>query len=178
MKSIWEMICSKLILRRFAIKSLCIFIFIRNENIKNNDDQIIRIRLNLTPPDHDFTGVVHATKCTIVEDKECLSDYDNVNHYFEQDNKIRSKVDNVSINKTMTSSMQQDHCRRISTDEQLNQQAIVHSIKMNNDIRMVIQQENDDVDGDDGGHYSDESNFSDDLRLVFLFFGVNHHEKP
>ncbi len=162
------------------------FFFIRNENIKNNDDQIIRIRLNLTPPDHDFTGVVHATKCTIVEDKECLSDYDNVNHYFEQDNKIRSKVDNVSINKTMTSSMQQDHCRRISTDEQLNQQekrtnhnddyievnqqAIVHSIKMNNDIRMVIQQENDDVDGDDGGHYSDESNFSDDLRLVFLFF--------
>jgi hypothetical protein len=163
---------------------LNIFYFIRNENIKNNDEQIIRIRLNLTPPDHDFTGVVHATKCKIVKEKECLSDYDNVNHYCEQDNTIRSKADNVSINKSMTSSIQQDHCRRISTDEQLNQQekrtnynddyievnqqAIVHSIKMNNGIKMVTQQENDDVDGDDGGHYSDESNFSDDLRLVLF----------
>ncbi len=164
---------------------LNIFYFIRNENIKNNDEQIIRIRLNLTPPDHDFTGVVHATKCKIVKEKECLSDYDNVNYYCEQDNTIRSKADNVSINKSMTSSIQQDHCRRISTDEQLNQQekrtnynddyievnqqAIVHSIKMNNGIKMVTQQqENDDVDGDDGGHYSDESNFSDDLRLVLF----------
>ncbi len=98
---------------------------------------------------------------------------------------IRSKVDNVSLNKSMTSSMQEDHCRRISTDEQLNQQekrtnhhdedyikanqqAIVHSIKMKNDLKMVTQQENDNVDydDDDDGHYSDESNYSDDLRLV------------
>jgi hypothetical protein len=159
----------------------CKIFFVRNENIKNNDEQIIRIRLSLTPPDHDFTGVVHATKYTVLREKECLSDYDNVNHYCEQDNKIRSNVDNVSLNKSMTSSMQQDHCRRIFTDEQqlnqqekrtndvdddyitVNQQAIVHSIKMNNDIKMVTQQENDD---DDGGHYSNESDCSDDLRLV------------
>jgi hypothetical protein len=82
--------------------------------------------------------------------------------------------------------MQEDHCRRISTDEQLNQQekrtnhhdedyikvnqrAIVHSIKMKNDLKMVTQQENDDVDyDDDDGHYSDESNYSDDLRLVIV----------
>jgi hypothetical protein len=133
------------------------------------------MRLNLTPSNRDFTGVVHAKKCTIVKEKECLSDYDNVNHYGEQDNKIRSKVDNVSINKSMTSSLQQDHCRRISTDEQqlnqqekrtnhdnndddyikVNQQAIVHSINMK--------------ENDDDGHYSDESNCSDDLRLVFFF---------
>jgi len=75
----------------------------------------------------------------------------------------------------MTSSLQQDHCRRISTDEQqlnqqekrtnhdnndddyikVNQQAIVHSINMK--------------ENDDDGHYSDESNCSDDLRLVFFF---------
>ena len=133
--------------------------FPRNKSIKNNDEEIIRIRLSLTPPDHDFTGIVHATKYTIVKEKECLSDYDNANHYSQQDIKIRSNVDNVSLNKSMTLSMLQDHCRRISTDEQLNQQAVGHSIKMNNNIELVTQQENDD---DDDGHYSDES------RLVFF----------
>jgi len=93
----------------------------------------------------------------------------------------------------MTSSIQQDHCRRISTDEQLNQQekrtnhhheddddhikvnqqALVHSIKMKNDIKMVTQQENDDGDDDDG-HYTDESNCSDDLRLVFLLIIIRN----
>jgi hypothetical protein len=164
---------------------------IRNGNIKNDDEQIIQIRFSLTPSNHDFTGVVHATKCTIVKEKECLSDYDNVNHDCEQDNMIRSNADNVSLNKLMTLSMQQDHCRkRIPIDdEQLNQQAkqtnhdnddyinvdqqaIVHSIKMKNDIKMVTQHENDRYDDDDDGHYSDESNYSDDLRFVF------HHEKP
>jgi len=167
-------------------------IFVRNENLKNNNEQIIRIRLSLTPPDHDFTGVVHATKYTIVKEKECLSDYDNVIHYSDQHNKIRSNVDNVSLNKLMTSSIQH---RRISTDEQLNQQekrtndnindynkvnqqAIVHSRKMNNSIEMMTQQENDD-DDDDDGHYSDESSCSDDLRLVFSFvFTFNHYKTP
>ncbi|CAF4373402.1 unnamed protein product [Rotaria sp. Silwood2] len=153
---------------------------LQNENIKNNDEQLIRIRLNLTPSDHDFTGVVHATKCTVVKEQECLSDYDNVNHCSKQNNTIRSNIDNVSLNKSMTSSLQYEHCRKISTDEQLNQQSkqtnenennndvysqvnqqeIVHSIKMNNHIEMIARQEED----DDDGHYSDESHYSDDLR--------------
>jgi hypothetical protein len=159
--------------------SLYLFCLIRNGKIKNDDDeQIIQIRLSLTPSDHDFTGVVHATKCMIVKEKECLSDYDNVN----QDNMIRSKADNVSL--TLS------HCRkRIPiVDEQLNQQEkqtnhddyininqqpIVHSIKMKNDIKMITQHENDLYDNDyddDDEHYSDESNYSDDLRYLHIDF--------
>ncbi|UJR23180.1 hypothetical protein I4U23_026199 [Adineta vaga] len=154
----------------------------QNENpVINNDDQIIRIRLSLTPPEPDFSGVVHATKYTIVKEKDCLSDYDN--QHVEQDNKIRSNVDNVSLNKLMTSSIQHDHCRRNFTDEQQNQQekqrtndnindqnrvdqqVIVHSIKMNNCIEIMTQHDNDgDGDDNDDGHYTDESNYSDDLR--------------
>ncbi|CAF3473427.1 unnamed protein product [Rotaria sp. Silwood1] len=155
---------------------------LQNENIKDNDEQLIRIRLNLTPPDRDFTGVFHAKKCTVVKEQECLSDYDDVNHCSKQNNKIRSNIDNVSLNKSMTSSLRHEHCRKISTDEQLNQQSkqtneneknddvysqvnqeeIVHSITMNNHIEMIPRQENDDDDDDE--HYSDESHYSDDLR--------------
>ncbi|CAF3461682.1 unnamed protein product [Rotaria sp. Silwood1] len=155
---------------------------LQNENIKDNDEQLIRIRLNLTPPDRDFTGVFHAKKCTVVKEQECLSDYDDVNHCSKQNNKIRSNIDNVSLNKSMTSSLQHEHRRKISTDEQLNQQSkqtneneknddvysqvnqeeIVHSITMNNHIEMIPRQENDDDDDDE--HYSDESHYSDDLR--------------
>ena len=91
---------------------------------------------------------------------------------------IRSKADNVSLNK----SIQADHCRGISTVEPLNQQeeeerakhddyinlneqAIVRSIKMKNDIQMVTED-----DDDDDGHHSDQSNSSsDDFRFVCLF---------
>ncbi|CAF2073273.1 unnamed protein product [Rotaria magnacalcarata] len=152
----------------------------QNENSNNNEEQIIRIRLSLTPPDDNFTGVVHAKKCTVVKEQQCSSDYGNVNHCPKQGNKIRSNIDDVSLNKSMTSSLTHGHNRRVSTDEQLsqqterandnennddvyckaNQQAIVHSIKMNNDIEMMIRQEND----DDDGHYSDDSHYSDDLR--------------
>ena len=135
-----------------------------------NDDEIIQIRLSLTPTDHEFTGVVHATKCTIIQDKECLSDYDNVN----QHNQIRSNVDNVSL--TLSPCRQ-----RISlVDEQLNQQdkqtnhddcinidqrSMIHSIKMKNDMKMIIQHPNDpDEHDDDDGEYSDISNCSDDFR--------------
>lgn len=158
---------------------------VRNEHIKNNDEQIIQRGLSLTPADHDFTGVVHATKCTIVQEKECLSDYDNVNHHGEQDNMIRSKADNLSLAKSTTTSMQEDHCRRISTDEQLNQQekrtnvhldsistnqqAVVHSLEM----KMATEHEND--NDDDDGHYSDGSNCSDDFRFVFLSIISRNH---
>jgi hypothetical protein len=155
-------------------------LLIRNEKIKINDEDTIHIRLSLTPSDHDFTGVVHATKYTIVKEKECLSDYDDVNHYCEQDNKIRSNVDNVSLNKSMTSSMQRNFTaeqlnqqkNRTNENEnnddyiKANQQAIDHSIKMNNQIEMMITQDENDDDNDDG-HYSDQSHYSDDLRLVF-----------
>ncbi|CAF1451694.1 unnamed protein product [Adineta steineri] len=161
---------------------------LQNENNANNDEQIIRIRLSLTPPDQHFSGMVHATKYTVVKEKECLSDYGNTKHYVEHNNKIRSNVDNVSLNKSMTSSMQHDHCRRISADDEqlnqqekrtndnindsntVNQQAIVQSIKMNNGIEMMTQQETSvsgsggGDDDDDDGHYSDESNYSEDLR--------------
>lgn len=175
---------------------LCMFIFIfifpRDENIKNNDEQIIRMRLSSTPPNHEFTGVVHATKYTVVNDTECLSDHGNANHCSKQDNKIRSNRDYISLNKSMTSSLQHEHCRRISTEEQLNQQsrrtneneshdddeydvysevnqqAVVHLMKMNNDIKMVTRQEN--YYDDEDGHYSDESHSSDDLRFVFSSF--------
>lgn len=147
-------------------------------------------RLSVTPPNHDFTGVAHATKYTVVKENEFLSDYNDVNHCAKQDNKIRSNIDNVSLNKSMTSSLQHEHGRRISIDEQLsqqwkqtnegennvdhdvysklNQQAIVHSMEMNDDIRVVAHREDDNDDGGDDydGHYTDESNYSDDLKLV------------
>jgi hypothetical protein len=37
---------------------------------------------------------------------------------------------------------------------------------MNNQIEMMITQDENDDDNDDG-HYSDQSHYSDDLRLVF-----------
>lgn len=73
----------------------------------------------------------------------------------------------------MTLSMQEEHCRRISFDEQLNQQTIGHLLKMNNDIKIITQQQ----ENDDDGHYSDESNCSDDLRLgVFLLLPLLNKE--
>ena len=115
----------------------------------------------------------------MVKNKDCLSDYDNVKHPSEPEAKIRSNVDDVSLNKSMTSSVPHDHSRRTSVDEQQNQQekrrtndhineqnrvdqqAIVHSIKMTDGVETVTQSEHDD---DDDGHYSDESNCSDDFR--------------
>jgi DNA-directed RNA polymerase specialized sigma subunit len=79
----------------------------------------------------------------------------------------------------MTSFVQHEHSRRTSTVEQQNQQEkrrtndhineqnkvdqqdIVHSIQMTNGVQAVTQSEHDD---DDDGHYSDESNCSDDFR--------------
>ncbi|CAF1672758.1 unnamed protein product [Adineta ricciae] len=144
---------------------------LHNENpTTNDDDQIIRIRLSLTPPEPDFSGVVHATKYTVVKGKDCLSDYDNVNHPPEPNKTIRSNVDDVSLNKPMTSSIQHDQQNQqekqrtndnINDQNRVNQQAIVHSTQMINCIEAMTQHDNDD---NDDGHYSDESNYSDDPR--------------
>ena len=79
-----------------------------NNNNNNNNNQIIQIRLCLTPPDQEtFTGVVHAKKCTIIKDQECISDYDNMketnnktmiisNHQVDVDDDHYSDVSNSS----------------------------------------------------------------------------------
>lgn len=108
--------------------------------------------------DRDFTGLVHARKCRIVEEKDCLSSYDNVNHYCAPNTIIRSKADNVSLNPMMiiSSSIEEDHYRTnsIETKQRVNlhEQNLIHSKQ----LQMTI----DDDDESDG------SNYSEDFRLV------------
>ena len=169
---------------------------IRGENLTDNTARLIRIRLSLTPADDDdFSGVVHATKYTVIKDEEdeegdqpqqCLSDYDNVHRHYsgeekEEDYAIRSNVDNGSLNKSMTSSIQHNHCPTLATDEQLNQHeqrtndddddgdyikinsqtTVLHSTMTNDDRDMNV-----DDDDDDDEHDTDGSHSSDELRSV------------
>ena len=75
----------------------------------------------------DFTGLVHARKYRIVNEKDdgnnqqTLSDYDNVDHYLEQETKLRSSADIVSLNRSMSSSLPRKQCTASFADEQLNQ---------------------------------------------------------
>jgi hypothetical protein len=75
----------------------------------------------------DFTGLVHARKYRIMDEKDdgnnqqTLSDYDNVDHYLEPETKLRSSADIVSLNRSMTSSVPREQCTATFTGEQLNQ---------------------------------------------------------
>ena len=97
--------------------------------LRNSNGQPI----DSSPSGSNFTGLVHAIKYTIIteeeeeereddDDQQTLSDYDNVSHYSEQSNQIRSTTDIVSLNSSMTSTMQYDHCPMMCFGEQLNKQ--------------------------------------------------------
>ena len=105
--------------------------------------------------DRDFIGLVHARKCRIVEEKDCLSSYDNVNHYCAPNTIIRSKADNVSLNPMMiiSSSIEEDHSRTNSIETKRRDHP--------KQLKMTIDDDDDESDG---------SNYSEDFRLVQLLF--------
>lgn len=123
-------------------------IHIRRSSVKNFNEPIIPIDINLSSSDCNYTGLAYAKKCTIVQEKENdvelpLSDYDNANYYSEQNNKIRSQVDSVSLNTSMTSSVQANHCLMTFTGEQLNKQ----------DTNRTNEQRDEEDDYDDDDDY-------------------------
>jgi hypothetical protein len=191
----------------YQIENLILFCFIRHSNVKDKNEDVI-------PSDYSFTGLVHAIKYNIIsannnDVEQSLSDYDNVNHYSEQNNTIRLSADIVSLNSSMTSSMQYNHCPMTFTDEQLDQQekkrtdedddddddddddyiiidpqkSIEHLTMMNNENEFEIEEEYDHDDehfestrlfdnGQHDGIPSDESQYSDDLRLVLTSYEI------
>ena len=146
----------------------------------------------------DFTGLVHARKYRIVDEhddgnnQQTLSDYDNVDHYLEQETKLRSSADIVSLNRSMSSSVPREQCTATFTGEQLNQHderhrddddyIIVDQERAREQLTMIsnerdfsVQEEYDNDDehmestrlfdhGEHDGMLSDQSQSSDDLR--------------
>ena len=119
-----------------------------------DQEQIIHIRLSLTPPEHEFTGVVHATKCTVIQDDQAQlqatsSDYVKT---------IRSNLDDVSLDQSMTSTMRPKQRPHPSSEDDY--------------VRISCPQRTDheDVESEDeDGHDSDHSSqASDDYRFVAL----------
>jgi hypothetical protein len=159
---------------------------------------------NLSIVDQAFTGVVHATKYRIIEekdtdDRQALSDYDNVNHCDEHETNIRSHEDIVSLNLSSTSSMMNNvHCPLTfageQVDQQMNskqlidddmrldqQQSIIHLTMIHNTSELMLQNEYEHYDrhlpttsmfdyDEHDDRISDQSEDSDDLRLVRFFF--------
>ncbi|UJR25746.1 hypothetical protein I4U23_007096 [Adineta vaga] len=101
-----------------------------NSDTQTNDEEILSIPIHLRLTDSSYAGLVHAMKYTIVTEEEeydddnqqTLSDYDNVSRYSEDNTRIRSNVDIVSLNVSMTSTMQYNHCSTMCLGEQLNKQ--------------------------------------------------------
>ena len=156
-------------------------------------------QLDIDDDVEDFTGVVHATKYRVVEeqdheDKQTLSDYDNVYHHHHHDllgTKIRSNENIVSSNISLTSSMQHDQCPLPFTGEQVdkhdnNKQPTDadHCIRLEttmNETSEFSAHERDAADddneeyfqstrlldqGEHDGMFSDLSQDSDDFRFV------------
>ncbi|CAF4935046.1 unnamed protein product, partial [Rotaria socialis] len=133
-------------------------------NTKIINEAIMPININLTPSDLNFTGLVYATKCTIIksqekDDEQTLSAYDNVAYYSEQNNKIRSHVDITSLISSMTSSMQDNHCPMTFTGEQLNKQETKRTNEQEGD-------EEDDYDDDDDYFIVDQQKAIDQLAMM------------
>ncbi|CAF1116758.1 unnamed protein product [Rotaria sordida] len=138
---------------------------IQNLNVEN--EKMTPINVNLTSCNSQFTGLVYAIKCTIIKEKETddeqtLSVYDNVNYYSEQNNKIRSHADNVSLNLPMTSSIQDNHCPMTFTGEQLNKQE-----KKRTNEQQEEDDDNDDDDDDDDDYFIvDQQKTIDQLTMM------------
>ncbi|CAF0972859.1 unnamed protein product [Adineta steineri] len=108
---------------------------LQNSNVKNKDEEIIQIHRNQTPTNNSFTGVAHAVKYTIIKEnnEQTLSDYDNVSHRSKYNSKIRSHADIVSVNSSMTSTIQYNHCPMMLYGEQLNKQERTSTSEDNDD---------------------------------------------
>ena len=135
--------------------------------------------------EHDYSGVVHAKIYRIIEetdreDKQALSDYDNINHVQRSaETKTKSNEDIVSLNLVMTSpssSERNEHDSMTFTGESVDQQ---DANKQDNDhyhhLEQRTEEENqliminptsDCRDEDQDGFFSDQSHYSDDIRYV------------
>ena len=125
------------------------FVFLRrNSNDQLNNEEITTIPDNFHFANSNFDGLVHAIKYTVISEKEeddddddnnqqTLSDYDNVSHSSDANKKIRSNVDIVSVNLSMTSTMQHNYCSTICFGEQLNKQ-----------VKTITSEHNDSDDDD------------------------------
>ncbi|CAF1096760.1 unnamed protein product [Adineta ricciae] len=123
---------------------------LRNSNDQPNNEEITPIPDDFHFANSNFDGLVHAIKYTVISEKEeeeqqaddddnqqTLSDYDNVSHSSDANKKIRSNVDIVSANLSMTSTMQHNYCSTICFGEQLNKQ-----------VKTIISEHNDSDDDD------------------------------
>ena len=160
----------------------------------NEDEQQLDIPTDSTATDDHFTGVVHARKYRVVEeqdhdDKQTLSDYDNVYHHELRETAIRSNAKIVSSNISLTSSVQNDQCPLPSTGEQVDKQDNNkqrtddhHCIRVNRTMNETSEfsaqgRETDDEEeqfqstrlfdqGEHDGMFSDSSENSDQFRFV------------
>ncbi len=120
-------------------------------------------------------------------DQSILFNADIVNQSSNQNHPIRSSVDNVSLNSSMTSSItsigkqsnkQEEKKTNEVDDDDDEYYIIVNHYKSLEQLTMIneIDFDDDDIEStrlyDNGQHdgmYSDESQYSDDFRLVFFF---------
>ena len=123
--------------------------FIRTVNDKNENEEITSTDINLVRSGYNITGLFYAKRFTITKEKEkenendedrTLFDYDNINRYLEQNNKIRSCTDVASLNSSVTSSTQHDHCSIAFNNEQINKQ----------EKKRANEDDGNDDDNDDG----------------------------
>ena len=102
-----------------------------------------------------------------MEEKACLSSYDNVNQSCEENNLIRSKADNLSLNQLITSSIEEDHhCRTNSIERSSNQQN-----KRQTNVNHHHDHSKDMTNEQDGNSSDGESNCSssEDFRYATFF---------
>ncbi|CAF1356808.1 unnamed protein product [Adineta steineri] len=145
---------------------------------------------NQTPANNSFTGVAHAVKYTIIKEnnEQTLSDYDNVSHRFKYNSKIRSHADIVSVNSSMTSTVQYNHCPMMLYGEQLNKQEktntnedhdyiivdqqnpIVQLTMMNYEKEIELEEEEEDYDG-----HGDQEEYHHEIESRRLFDNEQHN---
>ena len=118
---------------------------------------------------------------------QTLSNDDLVNQSSEQHHTIRSSVDILSLNSSLTSSLpsiakqlnQQEEEKQTNADDDDSEEYDIIVNKQNSLQRLTMINDNDDEEfldstklydnGQHDGIHSDESQYSDDFRLVFLF---------
>lgn len=150
-----------------------------NEDDDDNSDDVSKQTF-----ERDYSGVVHAKKYRIIqvkdhEDKQTLSDYDNINHeHRSAETKINSNEDIVSLNLRMTSSSTSgrvEHNSLTFTGESADQQELNKQNddqddddddeQVNEEDQLIIMDETSDFRDDEQDEYlSDHSQASDDFK--------------
>ena len=130
--------------------------------------------------ERDYRGVVHVKKYRIIqvkdhEDKQSLSDYDNINHEPRSaETKINSNEDIASLNLRLTSSSASgriEHNAMTFTGEDVDQQELNKQDdddeQVNDENQLIIMDETSDFredEHDDDDYLSDHSHASDDFK--------------